>query len=1136
MGQAMDEREQRVDQAIADYLTAAAAGRAPSRPEFLAQHPDLTDSLAAFLDDHEQMDRALRGAASADPAFAPTLAPEECTTAVPSLGRIRYFGDYELVQELARGGMGVVFKARQVSLNREVALKMILAGQLASPAEIQRFRTEAEAAANLDHPHILPIYEVGSHDGQHYFSMKLIDGGNLADRLADLNRQPRQAVALLSRCARAIHFAHERGVLHRDLKPANILLSRDGLPFISDFGLARKVEGDSRLTQTGAIVGSPSYMPPEQARAEKQLTTAADVYALGAILYELLTGQPPFRGPTALDTVMQVIEKEPTPPRQIEPTADPELAIIALKCLEKDPARRYASAADLADDLDRWLQGEPIHARPATSAERVRKWVRRNPALAAALSGLALVLLLGLGLLGGLLYESQRRAKEASEAAHAAQEAAQRESELRHAADRARDGADAAARQAAEERRATERMLYFNRVALAQQYWRGDGIEQARTLLHSCPAELRGWEWGYLARLLDPELLRAPGNGQFTRRLAFSRDGTRLAAFAETGDSGVRIWDLSTKKPVCEIQLSGTNRSFSAGDLAGDGQTVVLGDRQGRISLWDAKTGELIKDLRPLPGEVKYLRFSPDASLLIINGPGRPELREVATDETRPLPAEATAVFQFSPDGRWLLGQRRNPQLLVPNSSQQHQMIIWNAQTMADGHVLGFAHAWDFSADSQRLVVSGSDMVKPPFLKVVEVGTWVEKMSVEVGSPGDVGISPDGQLIAQAEGSNRPIHVHDAVTGKRLRTLRGHEGYINSILFHPDGRLFSCAWDNTIRAWNPTKDQEFELAAGQALPVISHAAVQPMGNLVACVGGDNMGSGPLRFLRAGPELQVVVWDPAAGQAVRKLRRHEEGVRRVTFSADGSFLLAGGRDGLAAVWRVADGQPLGAMKHPGWIVGVALSPDGQHAASSHEPSDQTAARFNRGPFRKVPGEVRVWNAQTGELIHTLTGHKHLVTQVAFSPDGAMLVSLSFGQLRFWNAATGALVRDVEEGSIAAHSLAFSPDGTVLVLAGRGGLHWIDVATGRVLGTSPVELSSAIAFSPDGQRLVASFGSQVKVFDVSTRQEIITLPSPTKDSIVALGFTPDGKLQGVLSTGQMVTWRTLKRSIQPKKPEA
>jgi len=299
---------------------------------------------------------------------------------------------YELLAELGRGGMGVIFKARQTKLNRLVALKMILAGKLASSADVQRFRAEAEAAAELDHPNIVPIYETGEYQGQQYFSMKLVEGERLAARLPNLRKDLRQAVPILVKVARAVHFAHQHRILHRDLKPGNVLLDKQGEPYVTDFGLAKRVESDTALTQTGAIVGTPSYMAPEQARGERQLTTATDVYALGAILYELLTGRPPFKADTPLGTVRLVTDCDPVAPRVCNSKADRDLSVVALKCLEKDPAKRYGSAEAVAEELERWLSGVPIQARPAGNMERAWRWCRRYP-IVAALSFLVIALL-----------------------------------------------------------------------------------------------------------------------------------------------------------------------------------------------------------------------------------------------------------------------------------------------------------------------------------------------------------------------------------------------------------------------------------------------------------------------------------------------------------------------------------------------------------------------------------------------------------------------------------------------------------------------------------------------------------------------------------------------------------------------
>jgi serine/threonine-protein kinase len=289
----------------------------------------------------------------------------------------RRFGDYELLSELGRGGMGVVYRARQISLDREVALKMVIGGRNASAADHARFRAEAESAARLDHPSVVPIYEVGQHDGHPYFSMKLVEGTTLAARLADGPLPPREAARLLSAVARGVHYAHTQGVLHRDLKPSNLLIDRDGRPHITDFGLAKRIEGDRNLTGSGAILGTPAYMAPEQAAGSRgQVSPATDVYGLGTVLYQMLTGRPPFQAASPLDTLLLVLEQDPVPPHLLSARVDRDLEMIALKCLQKPPDLRYASAAQLADDLDRFLADEPISARSGKFSEVVSRMFR----------------------------------------------------------------------------------------------------------------------------------------------------------------------------------------------------------------------------------------------------------------------------------------------------------------------------------------------------------------------------------------------------------------------------------------------------------------------------------------------------------------------------------------------------------------------------------------------------------------------------------------------------------------------------------------------------------------------------------------------------------------------------------------
>ncbi len=378
---------------IAEYLAAADAGAAPDRASLLLRHPDLAGDLQAFFVDHDRLKQLAHL-----PAAAGTLDVLARMASPPGRGD-RLLDDYELLEEVGRGGMGVVYKARQISLNRTVAVKMILAGRLADTEDVRRFRAEAEAAANLRHPNIIAIHDVGAWQGQPFFSMDYIDGKSLAEMVRASPLPAKRAARYAQAIASAVHYAHERGTLHRDLKPSNILIDQTDQPHIADFGLAKQVAADARLTGSGQVLGTPSYMPPEQAASGRgPVGPASDVYALGAVLYELLTGRPPFRAETPVDTLLQVLEAEPAAPRLLNPTVPRDLETVCLKCLRKEPAERYGSARDLALDLDRFLADEPVRARPVGLAERVWRWARRNRLAA----GLVVAALAGVLVLGSL--------------------------------------------------------------------------------------------------------------------------------------------------------------------------------------------------------------------------------------------------------------------------------------------------------------------------------------------------------------------------------------------------------------------------------------------------------------------------------------------------------------------------------------------------------------------------------------------------------------------------------------------------------------------------------------------------------------------------------------------------------------
>jgi len=406
-----DLRGRRLDEAIAEYIESLERGAPPERERFLAEHSDIAAELREFLADYH----AFAPPAGARAAGAPSLiAPQREASDDGSC-----FGDYELLEEIARGGMGVVYRARQISLDRIVALKMILSGHLASPAEVARFRAEAHAAATLDHPHIVPVFEVGERDGQHYFSMGYVAGQSLAQRLLDGPLRPREAATVIRDVARAADYAHAKGVIHRDLKPANILFDDDRRVRVTDFGLAalRTADDGPGLTITGQVLGTPHFMSPEQVSGRKAAVgPGADVYALGATLYALLTGRPPFQAASTIDVLKQVVENEPVPPRKLDASLPRDLETITLKCLEKEPARRYASAAAVADDLQCFLDGRAVAAAPPSLVYRLSKFARRNKALVAAAAVVVFALIGGITMLSIGLSRARAESRRANDA------------------------------------------------------------------------------------------------------------------------------------------------------------------------------------------------------------------------------------------------------------------------------------------------------------------------------------------------------------------------------------------------------------------------------------------------------------------------------------------------------------------------------------------------------------------------------------------------------------------------------------------------------------------------------------------------------------------------------------------------
>jgi hypothetical protein len=673
------ERERRLHEILGAFFEAVEAGRAPEPQDLIAQHPDLAEDLAAYFADEGRFQRLVGPLHSTAASGARGESQEETVgfsqdpnppgkdpdvTADPSSdghdpdpalakgSRIRYFGDYELKLILGRGGMGVVYKAKQLSLNRLVALKMIRAGLWAGDDEVRRFQTEAEAVANLDHPRIVTIHEVGQYEGHHYFSMRLVEGPSLEKVLDQYAADPRRAARLVSEVARAVHHAHQRGILHRDLKPSNILLDGEGHPHVTDFGLAKRLEGNGALSISGTIAGTPSYMSPEQASGSRQaITTATDVYGLGALLYAALTGRPPFQSDSVLETLDQVRERLPESPSTVNRRVPRDLEVICLKCLEKDPKRRYGSADALADDLERYVRGEPILARRTSMPERVVKWARRRPAIAALLGLVVLTAAFGFA---GVLWQWRQteRARAAEERANG--ELARTNTVLTEANETLR------------------RDSYFQRIALAQGELRAHNVGRAEELLAESPEDLRGWEWRYLKRVRVQEPLVLRRHDGMIFKLAFSPDGRRLAS-ACWHDHTAKLWDTMTGEELLTLRAPVAVPVNSVA-CSPDGRLVATATNDHAARLWDVATGRLVR---------------------VLNGRlGRAELTSAERVERQTLADQALAalgraIAHETNPSRYMPYLEASPSFDVLRSRPDFRLLMWD---------LTFP-AWPFSGD-----------------------------------------------------------------------------------------------------------------------------------------------------------------------------------------------------------------------------------------------------------------------------------------------------------------------------------------------------------------------------------------------------------------------------------------------------
>ena len=1014
------------------------------------------------------------------PADSPSVVTSHASrTTLPTL---RYFGNYELIEEIARGGMGAVFKARQMPLNRIVAVKMLLSGQFAGEDFVKRFRVEAEAAANLQHPNIVAIHEVGEHQGQHYFSMDYVEGTSLADLVRENPLPPSRAAAYLKTIAEAVHYAHQRGVLHRDLKPSNVLIDASDQPRVTDFGLAKRMvrtgstASDSSsetitdagervptddLTLTGQLLGTPRYMSPEQAQGRRDLTVATDIYSLGAMLFHLLTGRPPFVADSFEGVLSQLQNNEPVSPRLLNAGLPRDLETICLKCLEKDPRKRYASVQELADELGRVLSDEPIHARPVAPIEKLWRWCRRKPALA-GLSASVSLLLLTVAIGSSVAAFRINRARQ--EAGHAA-------SEARH----------------------SERVATSN---LRESY-----LAQAQALRGSSKLDRRIQALGAIAKAAQIE----------------PSSELRNEAIATLGQSDFRIASIHAVAKHPDNEILDSSFTLAAVRLP-----------SGQIEVQRAFSREPVARIRPPSGVTWLRRFSPDLRYLAFStfndGTCLWDLDQ-ASFAARKLPGEPWG--DFSPDSRtFAIGSPGQGILLIDLSTGREMRRIGGK---APSRAVGFDSSGEklLCWDNERIEILNVD--DGSIFRRLEVpGILPRGSSTDLSGAHRVAWSADGQLVAAGFGGR--IYLFRVEDGKIIQEFAGDGSAIISVAMSPSGEFLAASSFHDTRVW--------EIQTGALL------AGMPGGNWFLEFSRDNRYFGAGRLGTNNCIIEKVAQTCFRRLAPAVPVYEERQIGTLDFSVDDRLIAAAAGDGVR-LWDSVGGQLLAKLSMND-ASSALFDPDGTSLLvvaggelfqwPLHYEQDNGTHMLSVGPSRNIglPGGSWVLAAldrQSGRLAVSSENRRAALTSLRGPPqwsrlekvhDGGKIIDISPGGkflatgtwwatgVKIWDAVTGRFIQECGTNQLCA--LAFSPDGRWLAMAG-----WeyqvvpvgdwtnrqvlIPNAGGRPHGST--------AFSPDG-RLWARLKSSTsyELVEPGTWRTVAVLQSPHPFPIAAPGFSRDG----------------------------
>ncbi len=1170
------------ESALAELLQAEERGERPDWSRVRQAWPELEDRLREYFRDRDHFARLA-------PRLGPTTTPA-AAAAPPDLPPGSRFAGYEIVRELGRGGMGVVYLARQRSADRLVALKLIRKDRLEhlNPDQrrewLLRFRTEGQAAARVADDRVVTVYEVGAHDGRPFYSMHYVEGRSLAEKIQAGPLPNRLAADLLEQIARAVQAVHEQGVLHRDLKPHNILVDARGRPHVTDFGLAKSLAAGESLTHTGDLLGSPQYMSPEQAEDSAKVNEGTDVYGLGATLYALLTGRPPFQGATVADTLHQVKYGEPTPPRRLNPAVDRDLNTIVLKCLEKEPGRRFRSAAAMANELQRYLEGRPILSRPVGPPGRLWRWGRRNPAVAALCA--AVVVLVSVA--GALCWAYLLASKAPGNAGGPVL------SSSPGPADRQDDEPD-----------------YLEDMRRAQGHINGSELPAARALLAKWgpkagrKTDRRGWEWYFLDAQCRELRFSVRGHEYPVQAVAWSPDpdGERLAS--ADGKGVVKIWNVADNKEVASFQA--TAGGVWALAWSPDGKYLAAAT-EGALQVWETATGKEWRPFhpadKPRPGGLGGPR---PTALIWSPSPSKPRLALAESDgeiqvwdlsaggDPLVLQAHDGAVYSaaWSPDGSRLAsvggGLVDGPVGGLVNKVVGGLVKVWDPATgkalpaPAGAGLPGEGCALNWSEDGKRVsVISetgeilGLDVDPPaaaPTRKLVPRAAGVNISA----TPRRYVWGPGSMLLASVELFRDDLTIWDAATGKEGFSIRA-SGFPDPLTqpgdkcrpaWDPSGRQLAVgAKDGTVQAWrvdssrrtvrDPIRNASrifswsFDGRRVYGAPDCDAAEIAkfqqpPPGGIVLP---------PLQGDKIGPQIQA--WDAITGEAARTFGSVKQDspdvVNAPAESPDGKWL-AFTRAGSLQLWPTAKGgspvllEPPPAAAPPpvplnkpdnGLGLIVCWSPDGKRLAYSTE--RQTT--------------IRLWDPDTRKVVQELDGNGVPLRSVVWSSDGKRLASAGdSGTVKVWDVPSGraisefrCFVKQEQPGVVsptihwgsAPSMLSWRPDGKQLAVAGEDETIRIrDVDANQELATLHERprtndfqgLVCAAAWRPDGKRLAAaSPDGTIQLWDAATWSELLALP-PAPAALVAipniptafgeaLAWSPDGWQLGYFR-GQAVT---------------